>query len=237
MRTHVGPDERLVVYRFGKLRGVLEPGDHLLVPLLDRAVRVSVRPVRDDVAVPAVQALGGAWIGALLRLEYVVLQPEKVAEAFEDGASIARAVTQLVQAAFAEGVAAIAPDRLIAEADRRTLGRAVKKVANEAALGWGVDITAVEVPELRAIAEPAGPQAVHAGPAATGQPVDVVLIDPGRSLIEVIKVLRRVTGWDLTQAKAVTDQAPYAVLRRVERADAEDVRRQLEAAGATVELK
>ena len=66
---------------------------------------------------------------------------------------------------------------------------------------------------------------------------DVVLTGAGQQKIQVIKVVRAVTGLGLKEAKDLVDGAPKPVLEKVSKEDAEKAKAQLEEAGATVELK
>jgi large subunit ribosomal protein L7/L12 len=66
---------------------------------------------------------------------------------------------------------------------------------------------------------------------------DVVLTAVGEKKVQVIKVVRALTGLGLKEAKAVVDGAPNAVKEGVAKAEAEDMVKQLEEAGASVELK
>lgn len=87
------------------------------------------------------------------------------------------------------------------------------------------------------------PVAVAAAPAAGGAAAeekdefDVILKEAGSGKINVIKAVREITGLGLKDAKAVVDGAPKAVKEKVSKADAEEMKAKLEAAGATVELK
>ena len=65
----------------------------------------------------------------------------------------------------------------------------------------------------------------------------VVLKAVGGKKIDVIKVLREVTGLGLAEAKALADSAPKDVKENVEKSAAEEIKKKLETAGATVELK
>ena len=83
-----------------------------------------------------------------------------------------------------------------------------------------------------------------AGPAAAAAPAveeqtefDVILTGDGGKKINVIKEVRAMTGLGLTEAKTLVESAPKAVKEAVSKADAEKFKAQLEAAGATVELK
>ena len=83
-----------------------------------------------------------------------------------------------------------------------------------------------------------------AGPAAAAAPVaeeqtefDVILTGDGGKKINVIKEVRAITGLGLTEAKTLVESAPKAIKEGVSKDEAEKVKKQLEEAGATVELK
>lgn len=95
---------------------------------------------------------------------------------------------------------------------------------------WGVSAAA-------AVAV-AGPAAAAAGPAAEEQTeFDVILTGDGGQKINVIKEVRAITGLGLGEAKALVEGAPKAVKEGASKAEAEELKKKLEAAGATVELK
>jgi large subunit ribosomal protein L7/L12 len=93
----------------------------------------------------------------------------------------------------------------------------------------------------------AAPVAVAAAPAAGGggaaeapeeqDEFDVVLTSAGDKKIQVIKEVRTLTNLGLKEAKDLVDSAPKPVLEKASKEDAEKAKAQLEAAGATVELK
>ncbi|MDX2211472.1 MAG: 50S ribosomal protein L7/L12 [Sphingopyxis sp.] len=96
---------------------------------------------------------------------------------------------------------------------------------------WGVSAAA-------AVAVAAGPAAGGAAPAAEEQTeFDVILTGDGGNKINVIKEVRAITNLGLGEAKALVEAAPKAVKEGVNKAEAEDLKKRLEAAGATVELK
>lgn len=66
---------------------------------------------------------------------------------------------------------------------------------------------------------------------------DVILKDAGAKKINVIKVVRQITGAGLKDAKAMVDNVPATIKEAVSKEEAEEVKKQLEEAGATVELK
>ena len=66
---------------------------------------------------------------------------------------------------------------------------------------------------------------------------DVVLINAGDKKIQVIKVVRELTGLGLKEAKDLVDSAPKALKEKISKAEAADVKTKLEEQGATVEIK
>ena len=86
----------------------------------------------------------------------------------------------------------------------------------------------------------AAPAAAAAAPAAAAEEkteFDVVLAATGDKKVNVIKAVRAITGLGLKEAKDMVDGAPATVKEGASKAEAEDAKKQLEEAGATVELK
>lgn len=90
----------------------------------------------------------------------------------------------------------------------------------------------------------AAPVAVAAAPAAAAESADaadaevtVVLASAGANKIAVLKEVRAITGLGLKEAKELVDGAPKPVKENVKKEDAEAIKKQLEGAGATVEIK
>ena len=109
-------------------------------------------------------------------------------------------------------------------------------------------LTVLEAAELSKLLEEAwGVSAAAAvavaAPAAAGAAVeekdefDVILTGDGGNKINVIKEVRAITGLGLGEAKALVEGAPKAIKEGASKAEAEDLKKKLEAAGATVELK
>ncbi|EZP57297.1 MULTISPECIES: 50S ribosomal protein L7/L12 [Sphingomonas] len=97
---------------------------------------------------------------------------------------------------------------------------------------WGVSAAAAVA------AAPAAGGAGAGAPAAEEKTeFDVILTGDGGKKINVIKEVRAITGLGLTEAKALVEGAPKAVKEGVNKDEAEKVKKQLEDAGATVELK
>lgn len=89
----------------------------------------------------------------------------------------------------------------------------------------------------------AAPVAVAAAGGATAPAAeeqtefDVILTAAGANKIAVIKVVREITGLGLKEAKEVVDGAPKPVKEKIEKAEAEEIKKKLEDAGASVEVK
>ncbi|MFY0591356.1 MULTISPECIES: 50S ribosomal protein L7/L12 [Roseivirga] len=115
-----------------------------------------------------------------------------------------------------------------------------------------VNLTVKEVNELADILkdeygiEPAAAAVAVAGPAAGGgdeggaeekSEFDVVLTAAGGAKLQVVKLVKELTGLGLKEAKEIVDSAPKAVKEGVAKDEAEALKKQLEEAGAEVELK
>jgi large subunit ribosomal protein L7/L12 len=98
---------------------------------------------------------------------------------------------------------------------------------------WGVT-AAAPVAVAAGAAAPAGD---GAAPAEEKSEFDVVLTGPGDKKIQVIKVVRAITGLGLKEAKDLVDGAPNPVKEGVAQEEADSIKSQLEEAGASVELK
>ena len=122
----------------------------------------------------------------------------------------------------------------------------LKKLAEEL-----VNLTVKDVNELAQILkeeygiEPAAAAVAVAGPAAAGAApaaeektsFDVILKAAGGSKLAVVKLVKELTGLGLKEAKEVVDSAPKAVKEGIAKDEAEALKKQLEEAGAEVELK
>lgn len=121
----------------------------------------------------------------------------------------------------------------------------VKKLAEEL-----TKLTVLEVSELKTILkdeygiEPAAAAVAVAGPVAGGDAgtadekteFTVNLKDAGAQKVAVIKAVKEITGLGLGEAKALVDNAPSAILEKASKEDADNAKKALEDAGATVEL-
>ena len=111
------------------------------------------------------------------------------------------------------------------------------------------ELSVLELKELiDAYCEEFGVSAVAAAaPAAAGAAAgaaeeektefDVILAEAGATKMQVIKLVKEITGLGLKEAKAIVDGAPKAIKEKVSQAEADDIKKKLEEAGAKVEVK
>ena len=119
---------------------------------------------------------------------------------------------------------------LVAELSKLTVLEAadLAKALEEA---WGVSAAAAV-----AVAAPAGGGEAAAAVEEKTE-FDVILTGDGGKKIQVIKEVRAITNLGLTEAKALVEAAPKAIKEGVNKAEAEDIKAKVEAAGGTVEIK
>jgi large subunit ribosomal protein L7/L12 len=124
-------------------------------------------------------------------------------------------------------------EQIAEELDKLTLLEAAQlsKMLQEK---WGVSAAAPV-----AVAAMPGAAGAGAGAAATEEKTefDVVLMAAGEKKIQVIKVVRELTGLGLKEAKDLVDGAPKPVKEKVTKAEAEDMKKKLEEQGGTVQVK
>jgi large subunit ribosomal protein L7/L12 len=126
-------------------------------------------------------------------------------------------------------------EQIAAELDQLTLLEAAQlsKLLQEK---WGVSAAApVAVATMPGSVGAGG--AVGAAAEEEKTEFDVILQGAGDKKIQVIKVVRELTGLGLKEAKAVVDEAPKPVKEKVSKAEAEDMKKKLDEVGATVEIK
>ena len=128
-------------------------------------------------------------------------------------------------------MAASATDKVFEELGKMSVLELVelkKKIEDE----WGITAAAPV-----AVAAPGAPAAGDGAAAEEKSSFDVVLTAAGGQKIQVIKVVRAITGLGLKEAKDLVDSAPKPVKEGVAQDEADSIKAQLEEAGATVEVK
>ena len=116
----------------------------------------------------------------------------------------------------------------------------IKKFAEEL-----VNLSVKDVQELAKVLkeeygiEPAAAAGPAAGPAAAAEQTefDVILKSAGQAKLQIVKAVKEITGLGLKEAKELVDGAPKAVKEKISKAEAEQIKAQLEEAGGEVEVK
>ena len=133
----------------------------------------------------------------------------------------------------------------MSEAETTTLDPELEDIFTKIdALSLGKAAELVKAMEDRWGVSAAAPAAVAMAPGAGGGAAEeekteftVVLKDPGGQKINVIKVVREVTGLGLKEAKGLVDEAPKPIKENIDKEAAEELKKKLEEAGATVEMQ
>ncbi len=118
----------------------------------------------------------------------------------------------------------------------------IEAIANKTVLELSELVKAIETKfdvkaSAPAVAVAAVPAAAAAAPAEEKTEFDVILDNSGADKIKVIKVVREITGLGLKEAKDLVEGAPKTVKTGVSKADAEDMKKKIEAVGAKVVVK
>jgi large subunit ribosomal protein L7/L12 len=119
--------------------------------------------------------------------------------------------------------------KLVTELSKLTVMEAAE-LAKALEEEWGVSAAAAV-----AVAAPAGGAPAEAAEEQTE--FDVILTGDGGKKIQVIKEVRAITQLGLTEAKTLVESAPKAIKEAVNKAEAEEIKAKIEAAGGTVEIK
>ena len=132
--------ERGVLFRLGRFIGVKGPGLVIIIPFVDRLVRVSLRTITFDVPPQEVITLDNVTCRVNAVLYYRVVAPEKSivnVEKFHD------ATSQFAQTTLRSVVGQAQLDELLSQ--REKLNRLIQKIVDEATEPWGIKVTAVEI--------------------------------------------------------------------------------------------
>ncbi len=132
--------ERAVVFRLGRLIGVKGPGLILLIPVVDRMVRVSLRVVAMDVAPQDIITKDNVSAKVNAVVFFRVMQPDKAIVEVED---FLYATTQLAQTTLRSVLGQVELDQLLSE--RETINSELQRIIDEQTDAWGVKVSLVEV--------------------------------------------------------------------------------------------
>jgi len=132
--------ERGVVFRLGRLAGVRGPGLVLLVPIVDKMVRISLRVVTMDVAPQDIITKDNVSVKVSAVVYFRVMNPSKAVNEVED---YLYATTQLAQTTLRSVVGQFELDQLLSE--RETINQRLQHIIDEQTDAWGVKVSMVEV--------------------------------------------------------------------------------------------
>lgn len=140
--------ERAVIFRLGRLIGVKGPGLIILIPLIDRMVKVSLRVVAMDVAPQDVITRDNVSIKVNAVVYFRVMDPDKAITEVED---YLYATTQLAQTTLRSVLGQVELDQLLSERD--TINHQLQQIIDEQTDSWGVKVSLVEVKHVDLPAE------------------------------------------------------------------------------------
>ncbi len=132
--------ERGVLFRLGRLAGVKGPGVVLLIPIVDKMVRVSLRVLTMDVAPQDIITRDNVSVKVNAVVYFRVMSPDKAITEVED---YLYATTQLAQTTLRSVVGQFELDQLLSE--RETINQQLQQIIDEQTDAWGVKVSLVEV--------------------------------------------------------------------------------------------
>jgi len=132
--------ERGVIFRLGRLIGVKGPGLIILIPIIDRMVRVSLRVVAMDVAPQDVITKDNVSVKVNAVVYFRVMQPNRAIVEVED---FLYATTQLAQTTLRSVLGQVELDQLLSE--RENINHRLQQIIDEQTDAWGIKVSLVEV--------------------------------------------------------------------------------------------
>ncbi len=135
--------ERAVVFRLGRLMGLRGPGLVLLVPVIERMVRVDQRVITMDVPPQEIISLDNVTIKVTAVLYFMVVNPEPAIVKVVD---YIRATMQIAQTTLRSVVGQVELDELLAK--REAINERLQKIIDEQTEPWGVKVTIVEIKDV-----------------------------------------------------------------------------------------
>ena len=132
--------ERAVIFRLGRLVGVKGPGLVILIPIIDRMVRVSLRVVAMDVAPQDVITKDNVSVKVNAVVYFRVMNADRAIVEVED---FLYATTQLAQTTLRSVLGQVELDQLLAE--RESINQQLQRIIDEQTDSWGIKVTLVEI--------------------------------------------------------------------------------------------
>lgn len=136
--------ERGVVFRLGRVIGVREPGLRLIIPLIDRLVKVSLRIVTMPIPSQKIITQDNVSIDVAAVAYFKVIDPLKAVVAIEDHYG---AVNQISQTTVRNVIGQFALDEVLSETAR--INEKIKEIIDSHSEPWGINVTTVEIKDIK----------------------------------------------------------------------------------------
>ncbi len=140
--------ERGIVLTLGQYSSTLEPGLNILVPILQRVIKVDVRITTSDIPQQEVITKDNVPVGINAVVYFQVVKPEDAVLKIQD---YTYAITQYAQTALRDVIGGVELDTLLTE--RQKLAEEIKMIVDQETSNWGVDVTAIKIQDIEVPAD------------------------------------------------------------------------------------
>jgi regulator of protease activity HflC (stomatin/prohibitin superfamily) len=140
--------QRGVVLTLGKYSGTLSPGLNILVPILQRVIKVDMRITTSDIPQQEVITKDNVPVGINAVVYFQVTKPEDAVLKILD---YTYAITQYAQTALRDVIGGVELDTLLTE--RQKLAEEIKTIVDQETTSWGIDVTAIKIQDIEVPAD------------------------------------------------------------------------------------
>ena len=140
--------ERGVVLTLGKYSGTLQPGLNILIPVLQRAIKVDMRITTSDIPQQEVITKDNVPVGINAVVYFQVKKPEDAVLKIQD---YTYAITQYAQTALRDIIGGVELDGLLTE--RQKIADEIKTIVDQETTDWGIDVTAIKIQDIEVPAD------------------------------------------------------------------------------------
>lgn len=140
--------ERGIVLTLGKYSGTLAPGLNILVPILQRVIKVDMRITTSDIPQQEVITKDNVPVGINAVVYFQVTKPEDAVLKIQD---YTYAITQYAQTALRDVIGGVELDTLLTE--RQKLADEIKTIVDKETTDWGIDVTAIKIQDIEVPAD------------------------------------------------------------------------------------
>ncbi|MDO8610509.1 MAG: slipin family protein [bacterium] len=140
--------ERGIVLMLGKYSHTLEPGLNILIPFLQRVIKVDIRITTSDIPQQEVITKDNVPVGINAVVYFQVTKPEDAVLKIQD---YTYAITQYAQTALRDVIGGVELDTLLTE--RQKLADEIKAIVDQETTSWGIDVTAIKIQDIEVPAD------------------------------------------------------------------------------------